>query len=322
MNNLIKTFAILAILMTLIGCGSEQPKSNETKKDKIKIGISVPSGDHGWTSGLGWWANKTAEELGKENDDLEFIVVQANNPTKQVADVSDLLVQEIKALVILPHNPKTLQRTIQEAYKKGIYTVVVDRELPKPAQHIFVAGDNPGLGRVGGEWMAKQMKGKGTMVVIEGMQIPINKQRVDAFNKVISKFPDIKVLDSQPADWSTAKALRVMENFLQNYKHIDAVWCQDDDMLKGVMKAIKESNRKEIKTIMGGAGAKWVVKKVIDGDATIKATVTYNPSMVATAIKMCVKGLRGEKQPERHIIPAELVDSSNAKKFYFPKSPY
>ena len=40
-----------------------------------------------------------------------------------------------------------------------------------------------GLGRVGAEWMAKEMDGKGDIVVIEGMQIPINKQRVDAFNE-------------------------------------------------------------------------------------------------------------------------------------------
>jgi len=289
---------------------------------EIKIGISVPSADHGWTAGLGWWAQKTADELSKKNKDLKFYVVQASNGTKQVGDVEDLLVKGIKALVILPHNPKTLQRTIREAYKSGVYTIVVDRELAKPAQNIFVAGDNPGLGKVGAEWMVKQMKGKGKMVIIEGMQIPINKQRVDAFNEVVSKYKDIKVLASQPADWSTQKALRVMENYLQKYKHIDAVWCQDDDMLKGVMKAIKESGRTEIKTIMGGAGAKWVVEKIIADDKTIKATVTYNPSMVGVAINMCVKGLRGEKQVKRHIIPAELVDASNAKEFYFPKSPY
>jgi ribose transport system substrate-binding protein len=289
---------------------------------EIKIGISVPSADHGWTAGLGWWAQKTADELSKKNKDLKFYVVQASNGTKQVGDVEDLLVKGIKALVILPHNPKTLQRTISEAYKSGVYTIVVDRELAKPAQNIFIAGDNPGLGKVGAEWMVKQMKSKGKMVIIEGMQIPINKQRVDAFNKVISKHKGIKVLASQPADWSTQKALRVMENYLQKYKHIDAVWCQDDDMLKGVMKAIKESGRTEIKTVMGGAGAKWVVEKIIAKDTTIKATVTYNPSMVGTAIEMCVKGLRGEKQPKRFIIPAELVDSSNAEAFYFPKSPY
>ena len=122
------------------------------------------------------------------------------------------------------------------------------------------AGDNPGLGRVGAEWMAKEMGGKGKIVVLEGMSIPINKQRVDAFNEVMKNYPGIETLDSQPADWSTQKALRLMENYLQKHSHIDAVWCQDDDMLKGVMQAIKESGRTEIKTVLGGAGSKDIIK--------------------------------------------------------------
>ncbi len=293
----------------------------DTKKT-YKIGVSVPAADHGWTAGLGWWAQKTADELTALHPELSFYVVQAANGTKQVSDVEDLQVKGIDALVILPHNPQTLQRSLKEVHKSGVFTVVVDRELAEPAQDLFVAGDNPGLGRVGAEWMAKEMQGKGKMVIIEGMQIPINKQRVDAFHQVIDPYQDIEILASQPADWSTQKALQVMENFLQKYEHIDAVWCQDDDMLKGVMKAIQEAGRKEIKTIMGGAGAKWVVEKIMADDKDIRATVTYNPSMVGVAIQMCVKSLLGEKQPERLIIPAELVTKKNAKTFYFEQSPY
>jgi ribose transport system substrate-binding protein len=70
------------------------------------------------------------------------------------------------------------------------------------------------LGMVGAQWLAEEMDGKGNVVVLEGMSIPINKQRVDAFNEVMKGFPDIKILDSQPADWSTQKALRLMENYL------------------------------------------------------------------------------------------------------------
>ena len=56
------------------------------------------------------------------------------------------------------------------------------------------------------------MGGQGKLVVLEGMSIPINKQRVDAFNEVMKNYPDIEIMDSQPADWSTQKALALMEN--------------------------------------------------------------------------------------------------------------
>ena len=302
--------------------------SGMSQAAKYKIGVSVPAADHGWTAGLLWWANKAVDEIKAKDKDVEFYVVAASSGTKQVGDVEDLMIKGINALVILPHNPATLQKVIEEAFAAGIYTVVVDRELATPAQNIFIAGDNPGLGRVGAEWLADEMDGSGNVVVIEGMQIPINKQRVDAFNAVIAKHPDIKILDSQPADWSTQKALAVMENFLQKHPEIDAVWCQDDDMLKGVMQAIKESGRTEIKTVLGGAGSKDIIKMIMEDNPVVRATVTYNPSMVASGVVLAVAGVKGEKvgnlyhTPSRVIIGADLVVKDNADQFYYPKAAF
>ena len=296
--------------------------------EKIKVGVSVPSADHGWTAGLLWWAKKAVKDIEAKDKDVTFYVVAASSGTKQVGDVEDLMVKGIDALVILPHNPSTLQKVVEEVYASGIYTVVVDRELPKPAQHVFIAGDNPGLGKVGAEWLAEEMGGKGKLVVLEGMSIPINKQRVDAFNEVMKNYPDIEIMDSQPADWSTQKALALMENYLQKHKQIDAVWCQDDDMLKGVMQAIKEAGRTDIKTVLGGAGSKDIVKMIMDDNPLVRATVTYNPSMVASGIVFGVEGARGKKvgglyhTPSRVILAADLVVKENAEDFYFPDSAY
>lgn len=319
-NKIMKAIAVFSMLFAFVGISEAATK--------YKIGVSVPAADHGWTAGLLWWAKKAAKEIGKTEKDVEFFVVAASSGSKQVGDVEDLMIKGIDALVILPHNPATLQKVIEEAYGSGIYTVVVDRELATPAQNVFIAGDNPGLGRVGGEWLAKEMNGKGNVVVIEGMQIPINKQRVDAFNDVMATQKGIKILDSQPADWSTQKALAVMENYLQKHPKIDAVWCQDDDMLKGVMQAIKESGRTDIKTVLGGAGSKDIIKMVIDGNPVVRSTVTYSPSMVASGIALAVSGVKGEllgnmyHAPTRVILGAELIDASNAKDYYFPKAAF
>lgn len=296
---------------------------------KYKIGVSVPSADHGWTAGLLWWANKAVSDFKKSDADVEFYVVAASSGSKQVGDVEDLMIRDIDALVILPHNPATLQTVINEAYDSGVYTVVVDRELDVPSQNVFIAGDNAGLGTVSGKWLARELNEKGNIVVIEGMPIPINKQRVDAFDEEIAKHKGIKILDSQTADWSTQKALAVMENFLQKHPKIDAVWCQDDDMLKGVLQAIKESGRTDIKTVLGGAGSKDIYKMIKDNNPVVRASVTYPPSMVASGIALAVAGLKNEKigkmyhtSPSRVVLAAELVDKNNVDVFYTPESAY
>lgn len=297
--------------------------------DTYRVGVSVPAADHGWTAGLLWWANKAAKELEAKHKEVEFFVVAANTGSKQVADVEDLLVKRIDALVILPHNPATLQQVIAEAYRSDVYTVVVDRELASPTQNVFLAGDNPGMGEQAAKWMAQEMDGKGNIVVIEGMPIPINTQRVEAFNQVMAAYPKIDILDSQPADWSPQKALAVMENLLRKHKQIDAVWAGDDDMLKAVVKAIEESGRTDIKLVVGGGGSKEVIRMIQEGHPTVRATVTYPPSMVASAMALAVTGLRGDKLgemyhgvPSRVVLAADLITQDNAKKFYEPKAAY
>lgn len=321
-----KRFAKLSLLVLVI-MGLLLPV-NAFAAEKVKIGISIPSADHGWTGGIVWWAQKAVEDWKGKDADIEFFLVTADSPAKQIGDVEDLMVKEIDALVILPHDSAPLTPVVEEVYNSGIYTVVVDRGLTKEAQHVYVAGDNPGLGRVSAEWMAEEMGGKGKIVVLEGIPCVINTERVEAFNEVMAKYPDIEIMDSQPAHWSTQKGLEIMENYLQKYDQIDAVWAQDDDVLKGVLQAYKESGRDDIKLFLGGAGSKDIVKMVMDGDPLVRADVTYPPSMIATSISLAVKGLRGVpldgfyqmKIPSRVILASELIVQENAKDYYYPDS--
>lgn len=296
--------------------------------DKIRIGVSIPSADHGWTGGIVWWAQKAISEWSAKDPDITFFLVTADSPAKQVADVEDLMVKGIDALVILAYDSAPLTPVVEKVYNEGVIVVSVDRGLTKPVETIYVAGDNPGLGRVSGEWLAEELNGKGQIVVLEGIPCIINSERVDAFNEVMAKYSGIKILDSQPAYWSTQKGLEIMENYLQKYDKIDAVWAQDDDVLKGVLQAYKESGRNDIKIFLGGAGSKEMIKKVMDNDKLVKADVTYPPSMVATGISMAVMSLRGDKLngfyqnqiPSRIILAAELITPENAINYYEPDS--
>ena len=297
-------------------------------KDKIKIGVSIPSADHGWTGGIVWWSQKAIADWKAKDPDIEFFLVTADSPAKQVGDVEDLMVKGIDALVILAHDSEPLTPIVERVHNKGILVVSVDRGLTKPVEDIYIAGDNPGLGKVSAEWLAKELNYRGDIVVLEGIPCVINSERVNAFMEVMKKYPKIRILDSQPAYWQTEKGLEIMENYLQKYPKIDAVWAQDDDVLKGVLQAYKESGRNDIKVMLGGAGSKEIIKMVMDGDLLVRADVTYPPSMIATGISLAVMSLRGEKLngfyqnkiPSKIILAAELITPENAADYYEPDS--
>jgi len=300
-------------------------------QQKVRIGVSIPTADHGWTGGINWWAKKAIADWQAKDKNVEFVLVTADNPQKQVSDVEDLIQRKINALVILAHDSSTLTPVVKKAYDQGVYVVSVDRGLTQKAENVYIAGDNPGFGALCAEWLGKALGGKGQIVMMEGIPTVINTERVEAFKNVMkAKYPGIKILESQPAYWDTQKGLALMENYLQKYKQIDAVWAQDDDVLIGVLQAYKESGRKDVKIMLGGAGSKVMIKRVMDGDPLVKADVTYPPSMIATGISLGVlgaqkKGLDGfyQKQiPSKIVLAAELVTKENAKDYYVPESVY
>ena len=99
--------------------------------EKIKIGVSIPSADHGWTGGIVWYAQQAIKDWQAKDSDIEFFLVTANGPAKQVGDVEDLMVKGIDALVILAHDSAPLTPIVEEAYNEGIFIVSVDRGLTK-----------------------------------------------------------------------------------------------------------------------------------------------------------------------------------------------
>ena len=314
---LIAAACCAASLLILTGCGKKAD-------GKIRIGVSIPSADHGWTGGVLWWAEQTKKDLERKDPKIEIILSTAKDSSEQVDKIENLLVQGIKALVVLPQEPAPLTGVCERVKRRGAYLVVVDRGLQKDIQDLTVAGDNIEFGRRCGEEMAKRLKGKGDILIMEGVPCEVNTLRVNAFRAVMKQYPDIKILESQTSGWSQEKGLKLMENFLQKHKKIDAVWAGDDDVLIGALKAYSESGRKDVRFFIGGGGAKAVVKRVLDKDPLVPVNVTYPPRMIAHGIEYAVAAAKGKPavKEKRALIPAEVITPANAKYFYQPNSPY
>jgi ribose transport system substrate-binding protein len=234
-------------------------------------------------------------------------------------------------LVILPHESAPLTQPVKELAAKGLRCIVVDRGLTDTNfGYVNLAGDNPGLGRMSGEWLAKAMKAEGltNYVAMGGMPVVIDTERMTAFFAEMKKEASLVNLLSgdryEFANWSTQDGLRIMETFLQQYPKIDAVFCQDDDVLTGVMQAIKEANRADIKIVLGGAGSKAVYQMIMADDPLVRASATYHPSMIADGIQYAVDVATGQLSadfatagaPVTVVIPSVMVDKDNVADHY------
>ena len=313
-----KAFFLLAALLLLTGCGEGSGK-------KLRIGISIPAATHGWTGGVVWSAEQAKKNLEAANPDLQVIVTSSANTADQVNRIENLVARNVDALVVLAQEPGPITDICARAREQGIFLVVVSNPLDKPVQDVFVNGDNRSFGAAAAKAMGRLLGGKGEILMMEGVPCPINKDRVESFREVLAaEFPGIRILESQASWWNTEKGLALMENFLQKYPKIDAVWAGDDDVLIGALKAYEESGRKDIKAMIGGGGSKKTVKMILDGNSVLKATVTYSPRMLERGVEEALAGLRNGKKAvgKEVIIPSQIVTRENAKEHYFPDSVY
>ncbi|WP_207478379.1 substrate-binding domain-containing protein [Arenibaculum pallidiluteum] len=293
-------------------------------QQKVRMGVSIPAATHGWAGGLNWHAQQAEKQLEKQYPNLDIRIATAKDAAGQANDLEDLVsVHNIDALVILPFESAPLTDPVREVKNKGKFVTVVDRGLTDPSiQNVYVAGNNPQMGKVSAQYMKQKLNNKGNIVVLRGIPTVIDNQRVDAFMEEI-KGTDIKVLGMQYANWNRDDGFKVMQDFLARFPKIDAVWAQDDDIALGVIEAVKQAGREKELFIIGGAGMKDMIKRVMDRDVLVPADVLYPPGMIADAMQITAKHLI-EKTPvqKEYVIEATLVTPENASKYYYPDSPF
>jgi ribose transport system substrate-binding protein len=302
------------------GSGSTAAKTGK----RFKVGVSIPAADHGWTAGIKYWADQAK----KQNPDIDWIIQDAKEPGEQISGLENLQTQGVDALVILATESAALTPVAEKLHNAGILIVNVDRGFLKPVADVFVEGDNKAFGRKSAEYMVGKLGGKGKIAVLRGIQSTVDTDRFDAAMAVFKANPGIEVIPPAIGMWNREKAEKEMENLLVSNPHIDAIWASDDDMALGVESALKAAGRDKNIWILGGAGMKDIVKRVMDKDALFPADITYPPSMIAFGMQTAAGILHAGRaeavkyMPRHLMIDVQLVTPENAKDFYFPDSVY
>ncbi|WP_235040422.1 ABC transporter substrate-binding protein [Vreelandella profundi] len=288
------------------------------------IGVSIPAATHGWTGGVNYHAEEAKKRLEALYPDIEITISTAGTAGEQANDLEDLVsLRNIDALVVLPFESGPLTDPVRRVKDSGVFVTVVDRGLTEEGiEDLYVAGNNHELGRVSGEYIRERLDGAGDIVVLRGIPTVIDDERVQGFQEAIEG-SEVNVLDMQHANWNRDDGFEVMQDFLARFDKIDAVWAQDDDIALGVIEAVRQADREDELFIVGGAGMKDIIKRVMDGDELVPVDVLYPPGMIATAMDLTVQHFvsNGPVTGE-YILGSPLITQENAEQYYFPDSPF
>ncbi len=303
----------IAAVLVVTGCGPAKPK------EKV-LGMSFPAADHGWVAAVIYNAKKEAEELG-----VKYILTTGANPNEQSSKVDELIAQKVSAIVMLPSDTKPLTPAAQRVLKAKIPLIIFDRKV-EVEPTFYLGGDNAGIGVNGARFIGEKLGGKGVVVSVG---VPaygsVHTDRVNAFKDTLTKeFPNIKIVKEVGAENSSKEAgLKIMSDLLNAEKRIDAVFTIDDELSIGILQAIAENKRRDIKVETGAGGAQEYFNQIKKEGAITLASFLYSPLMVKDAVKNAVDIMNGKAPAEKSvIIPANAVTKENVDQYLDANSPY
>jgi ribose transport system substrate-binding protein len=191
---------------------------------------------------IGWSqaAQKAIEDAGGK----VIIVDSQNKIAKQVADIEDLLTQNIDFLIINPVDEAGIVPAIEAANKANVPVITIDRKAGGGDVAVHVGFDNYKAGYDAGVYCADQMGSKGNVAQLEGQAgTSVARERAQGFNDAIAKYPDMKVVFDKPTDWDTTKALAATEDMLSANPDVKCIWAHADAIIMGAVQALDKAGK-------------------------------------------------------------------------------
>jgi ribose transport system substrate-binding protein len=87
------------------------------------------------------------------------------------------------------------------------------------------------------------------------------------------------------------------------------------------MDGLRQAKREKEMFVVGGAGMKEMVKRVMDKDTLTPVDIIYSPSMIAVAIELTAIHFVAKLPVNgNYILDSPLITPENATQYYFPSS--
>jgi len=301
----------LILAMTALACRPQDTPSSAhdaaAGQPPIIIAVSLLNLSNEFIVLLNQAMAAKAQELG-----VKLIVNDARRSAeRQVQQVENFIVQQVDAIILNPCEREASSPAVDKALAAGIPIVNVNsrtRSLPTA----FVGSRDEESARIAMEYIAQRLEGKGKVLMMQGFMgqtAQIDRER--GAREVLAQYPGLKLLADQTAEWDRAKAISLMENWIQAFgDQIDAVFAQNDEMGMGAVLALEQAKRKSQVLVASVDAIADALDAVKAGrlDATVfQDAAGQGSGAVETAYKI-VKHKPFEKEV---FIPFRLVTKEN-----------
>ncbi|MCA9186212.1 MAG: D-ribose ABC transporter substrate-binding protein [Pirellulaceae bacterium] len=313
---------VLGIMaLSMAGCrgGSSETSSSATAGadtgggKEAKIAIVISTLNNPWFVVLADAAKERATELGYE----ATVFDSQNDTSKETSHFENILAGKYAAILFNPTDADGSVANVRKAKERGVPVFCIDREInASDAAAAQILSDNySGCVEIG-TYFVEQVGEEGEYIELLGLSGDNNTtNRSEGFHSVVDRFPGLKMVAQQSADFDRTRALEVMETILQGHGDIKAVFCGNDAMAMGAYQALATAGKAEQVKVFGFDGADDVVRLI--GEGKIAATGMQFPKVMArTAAEYADEWIKGKRDFDQKIpVAVELVTQDNVGEY-------
>jgi ribose transport system substrate-binding protein len=309
-------FLILLCIIALAGCAKpEKPRQGPL------VGVIFRATYGPYTGEIERGIRDKARDLGTN---LQVSFHDKQDDADLPNHISEDIIKNFKVLLLFPESKggavKNCIPVILQANRMNLPVILlhsgIDDEKVKDAGaqvKCEVTCDNAEGGKLAAQYLAECLKGKGKVVMMEGLQQSYTGElRRKGFHDALKAYPDIKVIMAAPALNDKSQAFLTTRKLMAENKDIGGVFTLNGFMALGVAEAIafEKAARPQI---ISFDGSKEGLKALKEGE--IDATITQSAYEIGQlGLEMATRLLKNEAIPPHVYAPTELLTKAHMKK--------
>jgi inositol transport system substrate-binding protein len=282
---------------------------------KLKMGVTIEDFNDVF---MRYALDQLKDEANKNNNDI-IAADGKRDPNEQIKQVENFITQGVDAILIHVIDQTIAPRITKLCLDANIPLVYFNRKPDDSAlvsgKVVAVASPEEVAGNLEAEFVAKKLNGKGNVAILMGtMGSAPQIGRTKGSKDVLAKYPGMKVVREQTANFQRPDAVTVVENWLASGIQIDAIIANNDEMAIGAVLVIEEKGLQD-KILVTGVDATSDALKFI-ADKRLDMTVFQNGGAQGRgAVQTAIKLLNEQSVPTFTAIPFEPVTNDNYKMY-------
>ncbi len=231
---------------------------------------------------------------------------------RQLAIMDSMLNRHVDGIVLAAANRNSLNGSLDRASRENVPVVIFDSGVDSANYVSFVATNNYEGGRMGGRDLARLLKGKGTVAMIDhapGSASTMDRER--GFKDVMAKeFAGVSIVAEQYSMSDRAKGMAAAENILTAHPDLNGIFASSEPSSVGAAQALKSRGLAGKVRLVAFDSSEGLVDDLKAG--VIDALVAQDPfKMGYEAVHAVSEKLDGVAPPKVLDLSAILITKEN-----------